>query len=253
MKYSHEVHPKYYLLAYFPLFLIISFCLIHPTPGIKRWERVFLKSLYPFLKWQPSQHYLICRSWCGGNRISTDSWMHFSMSLPVFSTLLYPPSNVLLFPSGILFLGYFWLEVENWLLQYTLNLRKVVDSRNAPWTFFLLNKGTKASKPKKKSWPTLPSLPRNFPILVLKKSPHPYKLLSCEQIGMTSQSLGVDLFLCRNCPFLSLAFYLPQIYLKFCLKPNLCFALSLKEVRITGLHVKFTSLLIIKLEWVSLL
>lgn len=109
---------------------------------------------------------------------------------------------------------------KKWWLQCTLNLWKVLESRTAPWNFFW-TKGAEAPKSKKQSWPIFPSLPRTFSVLALK-GPHPYKHLSCEQTEMTGLS-GVNLF-----SYLTLAFYLPQIYLKFCLKQNL-FLFSFSE------------------------
>lgn len=76
-------------------------------------------------------------------------------------------------------------------------------------------------------------------------SPCSYKPLSREQTGTTGH-LGVALLSYHHCHFLTLAFYHPQIYLKFCLKQNLFFSLSLKEVRITSPHGKYIFLLIIK-------
>lgn len=175
---------------------------------------------------------LTCHSWGGGTRISIDPRSHFSMSLPNYS-LPFPYHPTYPSSSWYLSLGYFCLAPENWWLQCTLNLWKVLE-RTVPCTF-LTNSSQFAPK---------------FLILALK-GPCPYKPFSHEKTGMIGH-LSVDLFLHHNCQFPTLVFYFPQIYLKFCLKQNASF-LFLRNVRITTLHGKFTFLSIIKSEWVTFL
>ena len=68
-------------------------------------------------------------------------------------------------------------------------------------------------------------MPGTLPVLALKV-PHPFKALSSEQTGMMGH-LAVALLLYHHRHFLTLVFYLPQIYFKLHLKSLLGFFLFL--------------------------
>ena len=84
-------------------------------------------------------------------------------------------------------------------------------------------------------------MPGTLPGLALKV-PHPLKALSSEQTGMMGH-LGVALLLHHHRHFLTLAFYLPQIYFKFRLKRNISwvflFFLGKSELLDSMEHVGF--------------
>lgn len=172
MKIFHELCHTFYLLAYCPLFLIS-----------------LAASCFPPLEWKggkvpSSNHYNLSETaiqaafpW---KLMSFLVWrkqnLHWLLTLfyvpPYLPHSSLPTTQLQLFPSLFLSLGYVWLKVENWWFQCTLNLWKVLEGRTNSWTFFSQTKGAEAPNPIMTSWLTLPGS-QDFPVPALKIPPNP--------------------------------------------------------------------------------
>lgn len=194
MKNVYELCHKFYLLAYFPLFLILSSCLMLPTPGMATlfWNgnqvSFPLETDLSFLVWRKQDQYWLLNSffYVPPHLLHSPlpniqfTALPFSISVSWLILVGGGDSNV---PSAY---GKFWIAEMH------------------PSLSSLEPKVLKLQSRKQKPWAALCSLPRTLPALALK-GPRPYKPLCCEQTGMAAH-LRVDLFLYHNSHFLSLAF-----------------------------------------------
>lgn len=210
---------KFYLLAYFPLFLVLlSASFFQP---LERKRGKVPSSNHYNLFWNENQGRFSMKT----DKLSSvwrkqDQYWH---SKPLFITHLYLlhsldlPSNYcspLHYYSCLLLvtmsLGYLCLTPE---------LMPSLGEQKSTLNFLLLNQGCWISKSRKNSWPTIPSSPGTLPVLALEV-PHPYQPLRCGQPGMMGHP-RVNLLWSHHCHFITLAFWLPRIYLKFCLKQKI--------------------------------
>lgn len=88
--------------------------------------------------------------------VSSDSWNHLALSPAAFSTPFYLPPSYCSSPFAI---TVSWLyEAEGRELMAPQRMASLGEQKSTP-NLLLLNEGCWISKSKKKSWPTVPSLP----------------------------------------------------------------------------------------------
>lgn len=220
---------KLYLLAYFPLYLVLSSCPMFSTSDMKRGEVPSLNRDNRF--WMATKTALPRKLSEILHVEEKESALtpNVTFLCPSLASLLlftYHPTTALPFLMFVSWL--FFVEATELMIPMYLSLRNVLENRSALWTFFSWTKGTEAPNSKKKFWSTVLGLPETFPV-VNTESTTSSQTPQTPQLGTGRvRQPGVDLLLHPTVTFL----LLPVISHKYkVLLEVKCIFLSLSERR----------------------